>query len=71
MWNAVNTDPWLWRKVTRYEQFLSPPETVFGDPQVLAAARRVASAEPPRVAPDRADMVSLLRNAALERTTSA
>jgi hypothetical protein len=71
MWNAAHTDPWLWRKVTRYEQFLSPPETVVGDPQVLAAARRVASPQSPHLAPDRADMVSRLRNATLEPTTSA
>ena len=71
MRNAAQTDPWLWRKVTRYEHFLSPPDTVFGDPQVLAAARRVASAQSPRLAPDRADMVSLLRNATREPSTSA
>ncbi len=71
MLNAAHTDPWLWRKVTRYEQFLSPPETVFGDPQVLAAARRVTSAQSPRLAPDRADMVTLLRNATREPTASA
>jgi len=70
IWNAAHSDPWLWRKITRYEQFLSSPETVFGDPQVLAAARRVAPAQSGPLAPDRADMVSVLRNATLEPTTS-
>lgn len=60
MTTAAERDPWLWRKLTRYEQFLSPPESVFGDPEVLAAARRLADAPAPSLGPDRETMVSVI-----------
>jgi len=64
MTQAADRDPWLWRKVTRYKQFLAPRETVFGDPAVLAAARRVAPAQPHPSGPDRGEMVELITEAA-------
>lgn len=60
MTSAADRDAWLWRKVTRYEHFLAPPESVFGDPQVLSAARRLADAPAPSLGPDREGMVNVI-----------
>ena len=60
MTTAAERDSWLWRKITRYEQFLAPPESVFSDPEVLAAARRLADAPAPSLGPDREGMVSVI-----------
>src|SRR6266849_5656254 len=49
MSRAANGDQWLWRKVTRYAQFLAPRESVFADPAVLAAARRLARVQTHRL----------------------
>ena len=60
---AITSDPPIWRRLMRYFQGLAPPSTIFEDPEVMAAVRRIAPSEVPRIGPEREEMVALLEAA--------
>jgi len=58
---AATHDPPLWRAFMRYQQMLAPAASVYGSPDLVARAGRLAPARPARIGPDRPAMLAALK----------